>query len=557
MRRQTYVIPKNDREIFFDPPINRTLELIHSNKSKFSTYNFNICGIPFQKFRSMARNEILKKAIEYTKQITPTGMQNNSAIPIPQSTIIQTGYQPTFYHPGIWIKNHLAYHIAKRVNGISINISIDNDVCHESWICVPRVDKQEFASGGLEKIEFAEQSDNLAFEELSFSDTNKIINFKDKVLACLNRSASGGSETFEKFSNLMIDASKWTSNSGEILTIARRKFEDFFGIYNLEVPVSKICENDSFLIFFLAILLDCMRFASSYNDRLERYREANKIRSKAHPLPDLKVDGNTIELPFWAWRQGEPRKRLFGQCVENKHINLIYENKTVLTFDTGSPPKADWVDAQLVRLKRINSGIKIRPRAVTITMFSRLFLSDLFIHGIGGARYDVITDSVIKDFFGVEPPDFLTTSATLYLPFQIFNGEDRVRANLVFTHADLNARRLLLRDMHYNPEKYLTSHLKTDKEISMLIMEKQKLIEAAGEQRHEERLHKFKRIREINSFIEGKLLPYMDREKRELERIERLVLYDEIIRNRAYPFCIYPESLLKDFYRQHSLLRGW
>ena len=185
---------------------------------------------------------------------------NNEQRATSNEIIIQTGYQPTFYHPGIWIKNHLAYHIAKRVDGLSINISIDNDTCHENWICVPRVDKQEIT---LEKIEFVERSANLAFEELSFTDTNRVIHFRDNVLACLNRQDM--TETFEKFANFMIDASKKTSNVGEILTISRRKLEDSFGIYNLEVPVSKICECDSFLIFFLTILLDCQRFVSSYN----------------------------------------------------------------------------------------------------------------------------------------------------------------------------------------------------------------------------------------------------------------------------------------------------
>lgn len=549
MRRQTYEVPSADREILIEPPTGRILELIHSNKSKFGAYNFNICGIPFQKFRDSVHNEILQKAIEYTRGVGSAELRVEE-LEHTTPTIIQTGYQPTFYHPGIWIKNHLAYHIAKRVDGLSINISIDNDTCHENWICIPMVDKQEIT---LEKIEFVERSANRAFEELSFTDASRVIYFRDKVLACLNRlalseanvSVSGGSETFEKFANLMIDASKKTSNVGEVLTIARHKFEDSFGIYNLEVPVSKICECDSFLIFFLTILLDCMRFASIYNYRLGCYRKENKLRSKAHPLPDLRVNGNTVELPFWAWRQGEPRKKLFGRCVDNKHIDLIYENQVVLTFDTGGT-------VELSRLKKlINSGVKIRPRAITNTMFSRLFFSDLFIHGIGGARYDVITDSLIKDFFGVEPPGFLTASATLYLPFQGFD----------ITTVGLKAHRLLLRDMHYNPDRHLPAHLKTDKKISTLIMEKQKIIETTNiqtctersERNHAERLHKFKRIREINNILEDKLLPYLQQEKTELERMEKIVLQNEIMRNRAYPFCIYPGSLLKSFYGQHLL----
>ena len=54
-------------------------------------------------------------------------------------------------------------------------------------------------------------------------------------------------------------------------------------------------------------------------------------------------------------------------------------------------------------------------------MYSRMFFSDLFIHGIGGAKYDLITDEIIREFFGVEPPGYATISATLHLPYKPFD----------------------------------------------------------------------------------------------------------------------------------------
>ena len=50
------------------------------------------------------------------------------------------------------------------------------------------------------------------------------------------------------------------------------------------------------------------------------------------------------------------------------------------------------------------------------TLFARLFLGDLFMHGIGGAKYDQVTDSLVERFFGVKPPGFMTLTATLRLP---------------------------------------------------------------------------------------------------------------------------------------------
>ena len=48
-------------------------------------------------------------------------------------------------------------------------------------------------------------------------------------------------------------------------------------------------------------------------------------------------------------------------------------------------------------------------------MFCRYLLGDLFIHGIGGAKYDELGDSIARRFFGIEPPEFLTLSLTAWL----------------------------------------------------------------------------------------------------------------------------------------------
>ena len=48
-------------------------------------------------------------------------------------------------------------------------------------------------------------------------------------------------------------------------------------------------------------------------------------------------------------------------------------------------------------------------------MFARYLLGDLFLHGIGGAKYDELGDEVSGRFFGFEPPGYLTLSMTLWL----------------------------------------------------------------------------------------------------------------------------------------------
>src|SRR3989442_12865445 len=72
------------------------------------------------------------------------------------------------------------------------------------------------------------------------------------------------------------------------------------------------------------------------------------------------------------------------------------------------------------------AGLAIRPRALTLTAFTRLCLADLFVHGVGGGRYDRVTDAVIREYFGLEPPAYAVTTATMHLPLQGYDaGEER------------------------------------------------------------------------------------------------------------------------------------
>jgi hypothetical protein len=51
---------------------------------------------------------------------------------------------------------------------------------------------------------------------------------------------------------------------------------------------------------------------------------------------------------------------------------------------------------------------------------------DQWIHGIGGARYDQVTDRIIRKFFGIDPPAFGVATATLYFP----SAEQRPRTEV-------------------------------------------------------------------------------------------------------------------------------
>jgi hypothetical protein len=61
-------------------------------------------------------------------------------------------------------------------------------------------------------------------------------------------------------------------------------------------------------------------------------------------------------------------------------------------------------------------SIRLRPRAIVTTLVSRLLVADVFVHGIGGAAYDTITDDVVRRLIGSDPPRHAVVSGTLRLP---------------------------------------------------------------------------------------------------------------------------------------------
>ncbi len=540
MKIETFVVPKKDKEIIIKPAYEDIPGLIDSNIERFRSYKFDINGIPFPKFRKHTRAEILEKSREYSEWIwsicskLKIGCKRDSSYfhnsYTPDKTIIQTGYPPTPAHPGILIKNSLADIIARKIKGIGINMVVDNDTCHDNCLNIPNINGLESST---EKIEFIPSSQGLAFEEVRYTDLTQLTTFKKDVLRILSNPDM--KDTFTNFIDMEIKLFKETQRLSDLLTSARHTYLQRFSISNLEIPVSLICETESFLNFFLHITKDIRNFVRIYNAKLEEYRKLKGIDSKANPLPDLKEKGYVIELPFWIWKYKEPRKQLFASIVTDKEANLIYENRIVTSLDFYGNGNQS---GNLKKLKTlISTGIKIRPKAIVNTMYSRMFFSDLFIHGVGGAKYDTITDEIIRTFFGVEPPGYAMITATLYLPYKPHDVSSK----------DVRKLKHVIKDMNYNPERYASREIMGDAEMKSMVNEKKRLI-TTEMHNSEEKRRTFNRLKQLNSLMKEKIRSLIEMKEKEAEEIEKKLRYNSIVMNREYPFCIYPESMLRELF---------
>jgi hypothetical protein len=130
-------------------------------------------------------------------------------------------------------------------------------------------------------------------------------------------------------------------------------------------------------------------------------------------MPNLKVSADDCEVPFWVDCLEKGTRTRASVARRGDAWALVHPCGSEFLFQPRAEAGAlvhefgKWLRANRLRLS---------PRALTLTMVLRMLVADQFAHGIGGARYDQVADALIAKHFGLEPPRFCVTTATLYFP---------------------------------------------------------------------------------------------------------------------------------------------
>ena len=286
---------------------------------------------------------------------------------------------------------------------------------------------------------------------------------------------------------------------------------------NLEVPLSAVCETEGFLWFASHLLAHLPRFQQVHNDALARYRAVYGIRSKNHPVPALARQGEWLEAPFWAWRAGEPRRRpLFArQLARTMELRIGGDQEPLLEIPLGPDREACCAVERLLTLP--DQGVRLRTRALTTTMFARRLLGDLFLHGIGGAKYDELGDEISDRFFGTEAPGYLTLSMTLWLGL---DDDPAAPARLAAVDHEI-------RDLTYNPDRHLDGRADA---AAVPWVERKRRAVAGPVATHAQRVDRFREIRRCNEALQGLVA-----DRREALARERLPRWPRARRNALAP----------------------
>lgn len=528
--------PRQDGEVLIWPEPRQWLALASANHAQLRRSDARIGGLSRWELALQARGELLEAAIAWTRRYRsipekiPAG---KGALP----PIYMTGHQPELFHPGVWLKNALLYGAAHAGSAIGIHLIVDSDVLKSASVAVP--------AGSLEQpvvghVPVDGGYSGVPFEDRPVHDFDLFHSFDRRVCEATRGTVSDPMVgEFWSYARAALDV---TSNLGHTLAVARHRWEEWWGWQTLEVPQSWLCRLPSFLLFASCLWQEAKRFRTIHNRAVDEYRRRHRLRSRSHPFPHLQESDGWCEVPFWTWTGEHPRRqRLFvrrnGPCLE---LGDLGSWKTCIPESSCMEPQ--WLRSWLHDLEK--TGRRIRCRAVVTTLWCRWCLSDLFIHGIGGAKYDQVTDTIMREFLGGEPPAYATATATVLLP---------VPRPLV-DQSDLRRLHVQLRELEFHPEKHLCLENLSQTQrrtVERLVAEKWEWIRAAVTP--ENAAERFRRIRAINR----ELQTYVEPERRRLwdllRETQAKLNVNKVLGSREWAFCLYPSDHLHAFYS--SVLR--
>jgi hypothetical protein len=438
--------------------------------------------------------------------------------------ILVTGHQPTFMHAGVWAKHVVASRLAQALDGVAVNLVVDNDAPHSTTIEIPRMRGDRVTT---ETVPFTSLPPGQAFEQIPRQPAEVTSSFERAVREAMGDryERSQFPAFFEAFRGMRQDARDWVDQA----VAGRRAIEARFGVRLQDRRVSDHWCSP----LLLDILLNAGRFREAYNQALADYRRANKVRGRQRPIPDLIRSGDVIEVPVWVYRANEARRRLFVKRLGNI-LHLIADNgEEIGEVGVDEVSHCDQVREVLGHLE----DWRFRPRALTLTMWARLLLADLFIHGIGGAKYDRVSNRILADYYGVTPPPIACVSATLLLDLPHHEATPQAAAQL----------RAELRDVRFNPQR----HLPPNGDVKELVARRAAAVRQSIQLRrncpsdHAGRKRAFDEIRAASQAILTARPDVIQRLCVELEQTERRLHDNQAAMSREYFFGLHSDQALK------------
>ncbi|MFO0929883.1 MAG: hypothetical protein U0736_23130 [Gemmataceae bacterium] len=513
--------PAGDGELLAVPPLDTVGTLVEMNRYRLARPRQPVLELPWPELRARARRELLLAARAYLSAAgEPLPLRGT---PGGDAPLLLAGHQPELFHPGVWVKNFALAGLARRHGWVAVNLLVDNDTVKSTAVFVPATTADGL---GIRTMPFDRWPGETPWEEYRPVDASAFRQFGDEAAAAVRE---WGYEPL--LTRFWPDVTARAAEGGPVggcFAAARRRIEREWGCHNLELPLSVVCASEAFAWFAGGLLAELPRFVETYNRGVHEYRHTHHIRSRHHPVPDLAASGDWLEAPFWGWRTDTPRRaRLFARLRPDRVELRAGDERWP---DLPSPRRGPVFIEAWRRLEA--DGYKVRSRALTTTLFARLFLGDLFLHGIGGGKYDELTDELIRRFWRVEPPAFVVVSATHWLPLP----------TPPTTADDLHRVEHLQRDLQYNPDRHLTADER--ERLAAIVRQKRDWVARTPTTRTERR-ERFREIRRLSESLWPAVADRQAEARRHHERLANDLRHLAVAHRRDWAFPLYPEAQLR------------
>lgn len=440
---------------------------------------------------AMVRAEVMERARQYSRELENTALRcgvrlaKDDGLPDDdQRGLVMAGHQPVIFHPGLLFKAESLTKLARDTGAFGVHVVIDTDAgkpCEVSW---PRVSGDELVirraaiarAAGVMESNPAEETLYSAQRVAPRAEIRDIFSEMQGDLRSMGRvkEAERAREIGLVYESLE-GCSIASANSIARWTREPRGYR--------EVPLSTLLRDTSLRDVLSLLPKDAERLHSMYNACLEEYRREHAIKNAANPFPNLRASASSYELPLW----------------------LIKDNQR-------HPLWSDTHD-----IKALPDGSYLATRGSLTTMALRAYSCDLFVHGLGGGRYDQFVNIFTEKYLGVELPRFVVASRTRVL------DEDRVeKLSAAITRGNS------LKEIVAQTERYLGTGIFTESEeerlralISRRDQLRGKLAEASDSQQRSDVAHQLNDAnREVREIAQTSSL---GRDIKELKRNEQLL----------------------------------
>ena len=500
-------IPSEKNTIFVSPEYSNWQNMLDYNHAAYSD----------SQDKSAARSQLLHIARIYTSQLLPGFYSQQKT-----KNVIVTGHQPIWHHPGILAKNIMAHKVARQMKGSCIHLVVDHDI-GDSDMILPFSNHDQMLD--FIKIPVEKNQRKIPFELRSKPDLKIINNLISSVAKNCpeNFCCKLWSQHFKKHPQIILSL----ENAADIITSLQAVLNNALGIEMLYLPTSLMSQSNSFLKFAASIIKNYEKFTCVYNDAISKNTTHSNFKI-------LNIDSSEkTPLPLWLVMACGSRSCLYAKKTGSSTITISTISREITSIDL--------TEDITQQLKNILSKhqLSLRPKAITMMLFVRLFLSDFFIHGIGGGSYEKITNFILDNYYNLKKTDVGIATATAALPLLKQTPQQY----------DIKILNQNIRKIYHSPEKYIDKTLLEDDSVKKAIETKKRMIYQACDltKSIQQKQDAWKNINKINSRLIKYAQPSIKKFEEQIQLAKQFQHTTEVLNYRQFFFGLFSESFLKDF----------